>query len=24
MLGQEIIQPVQWPLFCHRWVSAVE
>jgi len=24
MLGQEIMQPVQWPWFCHCWANAVE
>jgi len=24
VLGQEITQPVRWPLLCHRWANAVE
>jgi len=24
MRGQEITQPVQWPLFCHHWANAME
>jgi len=24
MLGQEIMQPLRWPLFCHRQANTVE